>query len=64
MLKMNILTTYRLPLIQWDRLADVLSMHSDVMRNLANANGSGGISLNDRVCVLKQAARIIVLDKG
>jgi hypothetical protein len=48
-----------LPLAQWDRLAEILSMNHDLMRKLAEANGSGGTSLSDRVCTLKRAARAI-----
>lgn len=49
-----------LPLAQWDKLADVLLLHTDVMRNLATANGSGGVSLSDRGCTLKRAAKMII----
>ncbi len=51
-----------LPLAQWDRLADILSMNHDLMRKLAKANGTGGTSLSDRVCTLKRAARMIALE--
>jgi hypothetical protein len=51
-----------LPLAQWDRLADSLSMNHDLMRKLAQANGTEGTSLSDRVCTLKRAARMIALE--
>ena len=51
-----------LPLAQWDKLAEILSMNNDLMRKLAKANGTGGTSLSDRVCTLKRAAKMIALE--
>ena len=46
-----------IPLKEWDNLAPIVRM--TVGRMLANANGTGGISLSDCVCSAKAAARII-----
>lgn len=43
-----------IPLHLWDRLAD--RMPQDSLRLIQAANGTGGISLSDKVCTLKQAA--------
>lgn len=42
---------------RWDALGAILP--SDIIR-MINAAGTGGVSLSDRVCVLKEAARQIV----
>lgn len=44
-----------IPLIKWD----CLYLPNDIMAKLASANGSGGTSLSDKVCVAKAAARMI-----
>jgi hypothetical protein len=46
-----------IPLQEWDNLQGYIL--SCVGSSLAKANGSGGISLSDCVCVAKTAARII-----
>ena len=46
-----------IPLKRWDALAPLV--RSTVGRMLAEANGTGGISLSDCVCSAKAAARII-----
>lgn len=46
-----------IPLATWDRLAGVISNHVLVL--IGEANGNGGISLSDRVCTLKAAAKLI-----
>jgi hypothetical protein len=46
-----------IPLKEWDAMAE--SVRLTVGRSLAEANGTGGISLSDCVCSLKSAARII-----
>lgn len=49
-----------IPLNRWDSLAFGLKMDSDLMRQIATANGSGGVSQSDLVCTLKCAARIAI----
>lgn len=51
-----------IPLVKWDAMADILKCHHSTMRLLAKANESSGTSLSDRVCVLKQAAKMIVME--
>lgn len=46
-----------IPLARWDGLAKFLSQ--SVKRKLAKANETGGYSLSDKVCVLKNCARQI-----
>jgi len=43
-------------LSQWDKLNPLIRCYCG--RSIADANGTGGISLSDTVCVAKQAARI------
>lgn len=49
-----------IPLKEWDALAP--AVHAICGRKLAEANGSGGVSLSDCVCTAKVAARIIAAD--
>lgn len=46
-----------IPLKLWDELAPFV--RSQVGRMLAEANGTGGISLSDCVCAAKSAAKMI-----
>ena len=46
-----------IPLAQWDRLYGLIQML--VGRDVAEANGGGGVSLSDTVCVAKAAAKLI-----
>ena len=46
-----------IPLKEWDSLAELVRL--TVGRKLAEANGTGGISLSDCVCAAKSAAHII-----
>lgn len=46
-----------IPLKEWDSLKPFIL--SSTGKSLAKANGRGGVSLSDCVCVAKQAARII-----
>ena len=46
-----------IPLRQWDNLNNSIRMICG--RSIADANGTGGISLSDTVCVAKAAARKI-----
>ena len=46
-----------IPLRRWDFLAALIP--AETQRKIAEANGSGGISLSDKVCALKAAARLI-----
>lgn len=49
-----------IPLQRWDAVAEYLGdISPDIVRAIAKANGSGGISLSDKVCVLKRAAKRI-----
>lgn len=45
------------PLYKWDRLAQMI--RQCVGRDIAKANGTGGVSLSDCVCAAKSAASII-----
>ena len=46
-----------IPLKRWDNLNDVI--RSMCGSSLAKANGTGGVSLSDTVCVAKEAAKQI-----
>ena len=46
-----------IPLKEWDSLNSMVRQH--VGRMIADANGTGGISLTDCVCTAKQAAKQI-----
>ena len=46
-----------IPLKEWDQLAPIVRI--TVGRAIAEANGTGGISLSDCVCSAKAAARLI-----
>lgn len=46
-----------IPLVMWDSMAGAIK--SACGRQIAEANGTGGISMSDCVCVAKAAARII-----
>ena len=47
-----------IPLVIWDQMSKAFGYYSDVIRAISKTT-AGGVSLSDKVCVLKQAARII-----
>ena len=46
-----------IPLRRWDRLSSALRLQAG--KAVGMANGTGGVSLSDMVCVAKAAARMI-----
>ena len=55
--KSNNLDLNTIQLWKWDNLA--IYFPNSVMVKIGKANGSGGVSLSDKVCTLKCAARMI-----
>lgn len=46
-----------IPLKRWDNMAELIRLHCG--SSIAQANGTGGISLSDCVCTAKEAAKQI-----